>query len=337
MRILVLGGTSFVGRAVVTLAVDRGWSVTTFNRGLGPWAHPQAERVLGNRMRAADLTLLRDSQWDAVIDTWSGAPRAVRDSANLLTGQIGRYVYVSSRSVYEPPIPPGLDETHPVVPASSDADGAVGYAEAKRGAEIAVEAAFGDQAVLARTGLILGPHEPFGRLPWWLRRIETGGRVLAPGPAGLPMQYIDARDLAAWLLDVTQGSVSGPVNVVSRPGHTTMHGLLAAAIAATSSAAKLVWLDPATIEAAGLRPWSELPCWLPPDHELAGWMSTNVELAYSTGLRCRPVEQTVADTWAWMLATEQMTPAHDGQPPVGLDPAKERETLAAWHSRVSPA
>lgn len=336
VRLLVLGGTSFVGRAVVTAAVDRGWAVTTFNRGRGGWAHPRAERVIGDRLRPADLAALGEGRWDAVVDTWAGAPRAVRDSARLLAGRSPRYLYVSSRSVYVSPPPPGLDETCPTVPASADA-GATEYPQDKRGGEIAVEEAFGDAAVLARAGLILGPYEDVGRLPWWLRRVERGGEMLAPGPADQPLQYIDSRDLAAWLLDAAEGGgVSGPVNLVSRPGHTTMGGLLAACAAATGADVELVWVDPATILAAGIHRWTELPGWVPPGDAYAGLHSTNVERAYATGLYCRPVGETVADTWAWLLAAgpEQLPPAPD-RPPLGLDPVKERAALTAWRERAA--
>src|SRR5262249_41576661 len=237
MRMLVLGGASFVGRALVAAAGGRGGWGSTFNRGLGSWAHPQAEQVTGDRLRPADLAPLGSGRWDAVVDTWSGAPRAVRDSAGLLAGRADRYLYISSRAVYAPPPPPGLDESCPTVAASPDAD-STEYAQDKRGAEIAVEAAFGDRAVLARAGLILGPYENVGRLPYWLLRIEGGGDVLAPGPPDLPLRYIDARDLAVWLLDAAEGGMSGPVNLVNPPGHTTVQRLLDAAVAATSSDAE---------------------------------------------------------------------------------------------------
>ena len=253
----------------------------------------------------------------------------------LLAARTDRYVYVSSRSVYAAPPPPGLDETHPTVEASPDAD-ATQYPQDKRGAEIAVETAFGDRAVLARAGLILGPFEDVGRLPWWLLRIERGGPVLAPGPADLPLQYIDARDLAAWLLDTAAGAgMSGPYNVVSRPGHATMGALLDAALAATGSDAELVWVDPATIAAAGIHRWTELPGWIPPGDEYAGLHSTNVDRAYATGLHCRPVEETVADTWAWLVTANRVRPSSPGGPTIGLDPDKERAVLAAWHLRTT--
>jgi nucleoside-diphosphate-sugar epimerase len=331
MRLLVLGGTSFVGRQVVTEAVDRGWSVTTFNRGLAGWAHPGAERLIGDRLRPEDLAVLERGRWSAVVDTWAGAPRAVRDSARVLVGNVDRYLYVSSRSVYASP-PPGLDETCPTVLAHSDAE-ATAYPQDKRGGELAAEAEFGDRALFARAGLILGPYEDVGRLPWWLLRMKRGGPVLAPGPPDHPLQYIDARDLAAWLLDAAGSGVSGPVNVVSRAGHATMRSLLEAAVAVTGSGAELVWVDPDTILAAGIHRWTELPGWLPPGDDLAGLYSTNVERAYATGLRCRPVEETVADTWEWVLSTGATLPVHPDHPPVGLDPAKERSVLEAWQRR----
>lgn len=333
MRLLVLGGTAFVGRSVVAAAIARGWSVTTFNRGRGSWAHPQAHRVTGDRRHPADLAALRTGRWDAVVDTWSGAPRVVRDSAHLLSEWAGRYLYVSSRSVYAPPPPAAMDETSPTVEASPDAD-ATEYAQDKRGAEIAVEAAFGARAVLARAGLILGPHEIVGRLPYWLQRLAQGGEVLAPGPPENPLRYIDARDLATWLLDAAEGGVSGPVNLVNPPDHTTMRELLDAGIAATDSDAELSWVDPATIEAAGIQRWTELPCWVPPGDEFAGLLSTNVERARATGMRCRPVEQTVADTWSWMVAADAVLPLATGTAPLGLDRAKETAALASWRRQA---
>ncbi|MEE6261557.1 NAD-dependent epimerase/dehydratase family protein [Plantactinospora sonchi] len=336
MRLLVLGGTSFVGRWVVTTAVDRGWSVTTFNRGLGGWAHPRTRRLTGDRLRPTDLGQLRDGRWDAVVDTWSGAPCAVRNSADLLAERAERYLYVSSRAVYASPPPPDLDESGPTVEASPDA-GATGYAPDKRGGELAVEAAFGERAVLARAGLILGPYEDSGRLPHWLLRMERGGDVLAPGPPDLPLRYIDVRDLAAWLLDAAGGGVSGAVNVVNPAGHASMRTLLEAAVEVTGAAARLVWVDPETIEAHGFHRWTELPCWVPPGPTYAGLLSTNVARAAATGLRCRPVAETVADTWAWLVAAGRVPPpVPAGQPRPGLDPVKERTVLAAWR-RASPA
>lgn len=194
------------------------------------------------------------------MDTWGGAPTAVRDSARLLRDRVGRYAYVSSRSVHAYPAPAGLDEEGPLVEGSPDA-GSIAYAEDKRGAELAALDAFGDRALLARAGLILGPYENVGRLPWWLNRTARGGPVLAPGPRELPLQYIDVRDLARWTLDAAAAGQGGAYNVVSAPGHATMGSLLEACAATTGGAAELRWTDPAVIMEAGVQPWTELPVW----------------------------------------------------------------------------
>ena len=327
MRVLVLGGTHHVGRAVVEAALARGDEVTTLNRGVsGPPAAGARARHADRASREDVAAALGDATWDAVIDTWSGAPRAVRDTAQLLAGRAGHYSYVSSRSVYRWPIPPGADESAPAVGGDPGSSGSEDYAAAKRGGEIAVTRAFGRRALLARAGLILGPYEIVGRMPWWLRRIERGGDVLAPGPPALPLQYIDCRDLAAWLLRAAGSGTGGVFNTVSEPGHATMRSLLEAAKTATGSAARLVWVPPEIIGRAGIEPWTELPVWVPPGSELAGLHTGDVSAAHAAGLTCRPVEDTVRDTWAWLQA-EGDPPARPGRPAHGVDPGREQQAL----------
>jgi nucleoside-diphosphate-sugar epimerase len=328
MRLLVLGGTHFVGRAVVAAALRRGDTVTTVTRGVRGEPAAGAEAIHADRTAGGALSAaLGDRSWDAVIDTWSGAPRVVAESARLLAGRAAHYGYVSSRSVYRWPIPAGLDETAPVVDAGPESGTSSDYAAAKRGAEIAARAAFGDRTLLARAGLILGPHENAGRLPWWLRRLERGGRVLAPGPPARPLQLIDARDLATWMLDCAAHGRGGAFNAVSPPGHATMASLLMAARRATGSDAQLVWVSPEAIAAAGIEAWTELPIWLPPTGDAAGMHAGDVSRALATGLRCRPVEETVADTWRWLQAEGDPEPP-PGRPAPGLDPVKEEQLLA---------
>ncbi len=328
MRLLVLGGTHHVGRSVVEEGLARGDQVTTLTRGVSGASARGALALHADRTDPMALhAALGDANWDAIIDTWSGAPRVVLDAASLLAGRAGHYGYVSSRSVYSWPIALGLDESGPVVAGDPAGDDASDYAAAKRGGELAALQGFGERTVLARAGLILGPYERVGRLPWWLRRIERGGDVLAPGPADLPLQYIDGRDLARWLLHAADEGISGAFNTVSRPGHATMAELLEAAVEVTGSRARLVWAPPEVIEAAGISPWTELPVWVPPDSELAGLHAGDVTAAYATGLGCRPVRETVADTWAWLQAEgDPEILARPGQP--GLDPEREREVLA---------
>jgi 2'-hydroxyisoflavone reductase len=329
MRLLVLGGTHHVGRAVVETALDRGDDVTTLNRGMTGHQVPGARALRADRTDPAALSAaLGDESWDAVIDTWSRAPAVVAGAAAALAGRAGHYGYVSSESVYRWPMPPGADETAPVVdadPASTDGED---YAAAKRGGELAAVAAFGDRALLARAGLILGPYENVGRMPWWLRRMDRGGDVLAPGPPDMPLQYIDCRDLAAWMLSAAERGIGGPFNAVSRRGHATMASLLEAAREATGSRARLVWTPPEVIVAAGIKGWTELPVWVPPDGEDACVHDTDVSASHATGLVCRPVGETVADTWRWLQQEGEPEP----QPwsiPHGLDPEVERRVLAS--------
>ncbi|WP_433348676.1 reductase [Micromonospora sp. CA-111912] len=330
MRLLVLGGTGFVGGATVGEAVRRGWSVTVFNRGLRD-APPAGVHVLrGDRTTPGGLAALAGGEWDLVVDTWAGAPRAVRDAARALHGSAGWYGYVSSGSVYALPFPLGAAEDAPVVTAEADAtDG--GYPELKAGGERAAVEVFGDRALLARAGLIIGPGEDIGRLPWWLTRIARGGDVLAPGPTDLPVQYVDVRDLASWLLDRGAAGSGGAYNVVSRTGHATMGELLDACVVATGSAARLRWTAPESILAAGVEPWNDLPIWVPVGHEYRWLHERDVERAYATGLACRPAAETVADTWAWLREVGTAPPSAGRPPraPVGLAPQREAALLAA--------
>jgi nucleoside-diphosphate-sugar epimerase len=328
MRILMLGGTGFVGRSVVDEALARGWEVAVLNRGTRTHPDPRVEHLRGDRTTGDGLDAAVGRAWDVVVDTWSGAPADVLRAARALEPTSGRYAYVSSCSVY--PWPPVLGVDESTAPVEADADGAGrDYATNKRGGELAVEAAFGDRALVARAGLILGPHEDVGRLPWWLQRIERGGDVLAPGPPDLRLQYVDARDLAAWILSAAERGLSGPFNTVSRPGHTTTAELLAACARATGSDATLRWVDPAVIERAGIEPWAELPIWIPEGHEARGLHEIDVTRAHAEGLTCRPLEETVADTWAWLRSEGGRPRLREDLPPPGLDPARELEVLEA--------
>ncbi len=325
---LVLGGTGFVGGATVGVALRRGWSVTVFNRGLHGTVPDGARRLRGDRTAPDGLAALTGGEWDVAVDTWDGAPRVARESARALAGQVGRYVYVSSGSVYAEPVVPGSAEDAPVVDAAPDADD-TDYPANKAGAERAVREVYGERALVARAGLILGPGEDIGRLPWWLHRIARDGDVLAPGPADLPLQYVDARDLAAFLLD--PAVPGGTYNVVGRTGHATMGELLDACVAATGADARLHWTDPEPILAAGVEPWNDLPIWVPTGHPYRWLQERDVTRAYAAGLACRPVAETVADTWAWLRAVGTVPP-RAGRPqrrPVGLDPAREAALLPA--------
>ncbi|MER5916111.1 NAD-dependent epimerase/dehydratase family protein [Streptomyces sp. NPDC001982] len=325
MRLLMLGGTEFVGRAVVESALRRGWEVTVFHRGRHQ--PPAGVRSLhGDRTVPDGLAALADGgPWDAVVDTWSAAPRAVLETARLLRGRAGRYVYVSSRSVYA--FPPA-DDRALVEGASADAD-QTEYALDKRGGELAAVEAFGaDRSLLVRAGLILGPYENVGRLPWWLNRVARGGPVLAPGPRDLRLQYIDVRDLAEWILGAVERGLDGPYDLVSPPGHTTTSAFLEACVKTTGGPAELRWTAPDVVLGAGIQPWTELPVWVPPDSDLYDALHTaDVSRALATGLTCRPVEETVADTWAWLRDIGGTAPLRPDRTGKGLDPKVEARVL----------
>ncbi|HEU4807645.1 MAG TPA: NAD-dependent epimerase/dehydratase family protein, partial [Homoserinimonas sp.] len=284
MKLLILGGTEFVGRAFVDEALAADWEVTTLNRGSNP-APDGVTALHGDRNQVDGLAALADGEWDVVVDTWSWAPIAVRRSATLLRDRTEHYVYVSSRSVYADPIPAGADESAPLVIADPDDEHYDDYGRAKAGAELAVVEEFGVRAILARAGLIIGPRENIGRLPWWLNRIAAGGPVLAPGSPDAGIQYVDARDLALFGLTVAKRGQGGPFNVVTPVGQATMGELLEACVAVTGSDAELRWTDTETILSAGVRPWMDLPIWLPPGEGHEAMHQGDVSKAVAAGLR----------------------------------------------------
>jgi 2'-hydroxyisoflavone reductase len=327
-KVLVLGGTDFVGPAVVGAALARGDDVTIFHRGQTGSA-PDGVRVIhGDRTKPRALDAVTRERWDIVVDAWSRAPRVVLDAATVLEPHAERYVYISTISVYEDAHDGVITEASPTVDARPDAE-ATDYPGDKRGAEMAIESVFGaGRCVFARPGLILGPRENIGRLPWWLRRIAAGGTVLAPGPRDIAIQYIDARDLAAFAIST---SLNGPVNVLSRPGHTTMEELLSLCREVTGSTASFTWVDAEFLLARKVEPWTELPIWVPPIGDLASFYTCDSSLALASGLTCRPVRATVEDTWNWLRENPdwaQVVTANRAA--VGLDPQREAALLAAW-------
>lgn len=338
MRILVLGGTRFVGRAIVDQAVSRGHDVTTFTRGRHGEPRPGTEALHGDRTSHEDMLVLASRDWDAVIDTSVIAPAHVAASAGLLAGHAGHYTYVSSLSAYSGRPREPVTEESPAHACPPDAEGSVdslGYGPVKAGSERAVEAAFPGRHLIVRPGILAGPHDVGGRLPWWLARVARGGRVLAPGDPGRPVRLTDARDLAGWMLDSVRRGITGVVNVPGPHGYTfgdLMDACLAAACARSGVAAELVWVPDDLLLAAGVRPYTELPMWIPDIPELAGTWQASGERARLAGMRYRPLADTVQDTWGWLdhdaAAQAQSSGDLAQQAGVGLDPARERRILA---------
>ena len=338
MRLLVLGGTRFLGRAIVDDAISRGYDVTTFTRGLSGHPRPGAEALHGDRTSSEDLLPLAERDWDAVIDTSTIAPAHVAASARLLAGHAGHYTYVSTISVYrDQPREPATEESA-VLDCPPDASGTVetlGYGELKAGCERAVQEAMPGRSLIARPGLIIGPHENVGRLPWWLTRIARGGQVLAPSP-GSQLRMTDARDLAAWLTDNTRRRLPGVMNVPGPEG-TTFGDLLAACAEVTApqrgNGLELRSTADPVLLGAGVEPWMELPMWAPEIPELAGIWQVSGDRALRTGIRYRPLIDTVSDTWHWLTqeaaSLDRPVSAFARMPGIGLDPAREQEILAA--------
>jgi nucleoside-diphosphate-sugar epimerase len=279
LRILVLGGTVFLGRHVVDAALARGHEVTIYSRGKHGRAAEGAEHVIGDR---ADVTPLKGRTWDAAIDTSGYEPAQVEASSGL---DVGHYVFVSTCNVYSDWPDTPVDEDSPTWQTGD------GYGELKAACE-RVGFARGDFATV-RAGLIVGPHDNVFRLPWWVRRVMAGGKVPAPGEPDQPLQLIDARDLASFLVALAEERVTGAFNGTAPIGQTTFAQVLEAA-----GDAELVWIPDEKLEAANVEPWVELPLWLPA--RFAGTWRIGTSHAQRAGLTCRPIDDTVRDVRAWL-------------------------------------
>jgi 2'-hydroxyisoflavone reductase len=336
MRLLIIGGTSFLGRAAAVEALRRGDAVTTFNRGqTGPDVEG-VEALRGDRADDVALEQLTGREFDGVVDTCGFVPRVVGKATRALADSAGHYAFVSSISAsgtWPGEVAHDDDEGPPCASDAGPDDG--DYGVLKAGCERAVREAFGERSTIARAGLILGPHENVGRLNWWLSRLARGGEVLAPGDPERKMQLIDARDIAAYLLDSIETHTSGTYNVSAPTGNATMGSWLGAASRAVGSDAELTWVDEEFLLGHDVETWTELPLWSPTaDAGAANVWSADTSGAARTGLRCRPVADTVTDTWAWMLDDDVQPPDAAGRFGVnGIDPDKEQRILAAWHDR----
>lgn len=320
MKLLVLGGTLFLGRHVVEEALAAGHDVTTFTRGqTNPGLFPDAEHLVGDR--DGGLGALSAKRWDGVVDTSGYVPRVVRQSAELLQDAVGRYVFVSSVSAYADPSVP-IDESSPLAVLTdpfSESYRGPDYGPLKAACEHVVEEIYDDRGTSVRAGLIVGPNDPTERFTYWPRRLAEGGDVLAPGSANRHVQFIDVRDLAGWLVELAERGPGGPFNATGPAETLTMGDALTRIAAAVRAEVRLHWVDDETVLAAGVEPWMELPLWLP-GAEYAGLMHTNITKALTAGLTFRPLEQTAVDTLAWSREAGEQRPT--------LSRERERELLA---------
>ena len=319
MRILVLGGTRFAGRAIVESALGRGDTVTMFNRGItNRGLYPGVETVIGDR--SEDLYALGRREFDAVVDVACYDPAAAKLSAAALKDRVGRYVFVSTVSVYASAATTESQlEDAPLAELKPDAEDPLeNYGANKALCEAIIRETYGERALIGRPGLISGPHDPTDRFPYWPRRIARGGRVLAPGDAGDLTQVIDVRDLAAFLLDGIHRSRGGVYNLTGSPRPFGI--LLDLCRTATYSDAELIWIPTERLVAAGVDPGTGIPLWVG-EEGYEAFNDVDSSRAVGAGLSCRSLTETIRDTLAWDLG-------RGGPEKEGLDPAEEARLLA---------
>ncbi|TWT25261.1 SDR family oxidoreductase [Planomicrobium sp. CPCC 101110] len=338
MKILILGGTRFLGRFLTETALRKGHDVTLFNRGReNSGLFPEAEKLIGDRN--GNLKALEGRSWDAVIDTCGFVPWAVRESAGLLAGAAGHYTFISSASVYDELQNPGIDENHPVsqLPPGKveelekDAAGPASYeyyGELKFLCEKEVEKSFPGRNLIVRAGLIVGPYDYSDRFNYWVSRIAEGGEVLAPGRRDKEVQFIDVRDLAEWIINMAEEGGTGTFNATGPESRLTMEQLLEECKTVSGSDAELVWADEEFLLSNDVRYWSEMPLWIPDRENMAGFLAVAIKKALRNGLSFRPLHETIRDTLGW----EAGRPDMDRK--AGLDPEKEKAVLAKWKQQT---
>lgn len=335
MRLLIIGGTSFVGRAVAEEAVCRRHQVTTFNRGLtGPDVRG-VETIRGDRSHPDGLSELRGRSFDAVIDPGGLVPAHVLRTARALASATSFYAFVSSVSAYRDWKRIPAQENSPLLDGSPDEDGDPAdysnYGRRKAGCELAVAESFGPASLIVRPGTIVGPFDNVGHLPWWLHRMASGGRVVAPGDPRRPVQILDVRDLAAFLVALVEVRRAGTFNAIP-DALVSMGDWLETCRVAAGPKAELVWTDDAILISHDVGQWDELPFWQADTPDLAAVWQVPGGAAAAAGLRCRSASETVCDTWAWLDTGGQVRPM-PGLPPIGLDPRKEQRVLLALSRR----
>ena len=322
VKLLVLGGTKFLGRAIVEAALGRGHEVTLFNRGqTNPDLFPEVEKLRGDR--DGDLSALTGRSWDAVVDTSAYVPHQTRASAEALAGAAGHYLFISTLSAYADASQP-LDEESPLAELEEDQpddrllEDFSNYGALKVLCERAATDGFGGPTAIVRPGLIVGPHDPTGRFTYWPHRVARGGEVLAPALAESQVQFIDVRDLGEWIVQLSEQRSEGPFNAANHD--VTWNALLEGCREVTGSDAELVWVDPDFLMEQEVGQWMEVPMWL---YEDAGLHATDVSRAVGAGLIFRPLAETVRGALDQAETTDI----------AGLDPEREAQLIAAWKAR----
>ena len=343
LKILILGGTGFTGPFQVKYAVSRGHQVTVFNRGR---THPgilpkEVEQLIGDRNGQVDA--LKGRKWDVVIDVPTTLPVWVRDAAQILKGNADRYVFVSTISVYSDVSKPGADETAPLAKyEGADAMKETNetlrksnfalYGPLKALSEAEAEKWFPGKTLIVRPGLIVGPGDESDRFTYWPVRVERGGEVLAPGNPSDPVQFLDARDLAEWIIRMAEEGTVGTFNATGPKTRLDIGGMLDGIAKATKANAQFTWADADFLAEQKIRPWADMPVWIPPRGEETGFSEISIKKALAKGLTFRPLADTTQATLEWF---HQQPAERQAKLRAGITAEREKEVLAAWHAKKS--
>lgn len=340
-KILVLGGTGFLGPAIVRAGLAKGHQFSLFHRGkTNPGLFPEVEHLTGQRRRPnpanpksppQDLKALENGRWDAVVDTSGYYTGEVEDACKALAGKVEQYVYISSLSVYrslEQEAAP-VDEQSPRCECDDKYTLDMGksferYGALKRYCEDAVSAAFGERATLVRPGYIVGPDDPTDRFTYWPARFQRGGECLAPGDPDNELQFVDVRDLGEWLVHLIEQRITGPLNAVGFAGRISTAEFLHTGKGTLNHGCSFTWVDDAFLESHGVSPWGEMGCWTP---KAKNGRASN-QKAIAAGARFRPIAETIRDTAAWVQQGRGDRPWQ-----AGMTAEREQELLAKWKAR----
>ncbi len=317
MRLLILGGTGFLGRTIVDAALVQGYEITLFHRGqLDPKERAGVETHLGDR--DGDLGVLSGQRWDAVIDTCGYTPRLVGNAAMALADAVDHYTFISTVNVYAVPTPESVDENAPLALSGAS------YGPLKALSEQAASQAMNGRALHIRPGLIVGPGDSSDRFTYWPCRINRGAEILAPGNPLARVQYIDVRDLAAWTLQAIQQQLTGPYNAVGPATPMSMDNMLTSCLDQIGGTASLTWVAGEFLLANEVIPYTEMPLWRPAD--ATDFSRINSNRAIAAGLTFRPLATTILDTLTWAKTRPDNHPWRSG-----MHAEREANLLAQWH------
>ena len=347
--LLILGGTGFLGPHLVESALASGYEITLFNRGKsGPDMFLELETLIGDREKG-EIDALKNRTWDVAIDTWSFGPNVIEDATAILKDNVEHYTFISTISVYSDNSIVNMDESGPLARIPEGETNIYQwqyYGPLKVLDEQAAETAFSGRTLVIRPGLIVGPRDRSDRFTYWPVRIERGGEVLAPGSPSDPVQIIDVRDLAEFTIHAIDARLTGPFNATGPVHPMTIAEMLHGCKAVTGGDATFTWVSAEFLEQEGVRAWMDLPVWVPPVGETAGFSTINCRKAIDAGMKTRPLAETVKDTLTWWKTLSEnarngLAPAtqwdvrEEGKSPrrAGLPASREREVLEKWRAR----